>query len=57
MPRGIYTRKPEHQKVGRKANPNKLVEKTMCLPAEVWAETTSKFRREAILTAFRAKIK
>jgi hypothetical protein len=57
MPRGIYPRKPEHKKVGRKANPNKMVERTMCLPAEVWDETTSKFRREAILTAFRAKIK
>jgi hypothetical protein len=57
MPRGIYTRKPEHGKVGRKANPEKLVGKIMCLPAEVWEQTTSKFRREAILTAFRAKIK
>jgi hypothetical protein len=57
MPKGIYTRKPDSKKVGRKANQQKMEQRSMCLPAEVWQGTTTKERREAILTAFRAKIK
>jgi hypothetical protein len=51
MPKGIHTT-PR----GRKADPNKMVSKSQRLPAEVWEQTTSKFRREAILTAFRHKL-
>jgi hypothetical protein len=42
---------------GRKKNPNKMVGKTMKLPSEVWANTTPKERREAILEMFQNKIK
>jgi len=42
---------------GRPSSTNKMVSKSQRLPQEVWDNTTSKFRREAILTAFRAKIK
>ena len=52
MPKGIHTT-PR----GRKTDPNKMVSKSQRLPQEIWDNTTSKFRREAILTAFRAKIK
>jgi hypothetical protein len=51
MPKGIH-KTPR----GRKADPNKMVSKSQRLPAEVWEQTTSKFRREAILTAFRHKL-
>jgi hypothetical protein len=46
-----------HKTAGRKVDPNKMVSKSQRLPQEVWDNTTAKFRREAILTAFRAKIK
>ncbi len=41
---------------GRKVDPNKMVSKSQRLPQEVWDNTTAKFRREAILTAFRQKL-
>jgi hypothetical protein len=51
MPKGHHTT-PR----GRKVDPNKMVSKSQRLPQEVWDNTTSKFRREAILTAFRQKL-
>jgi len=52
MPKGIHTT-PR----GRKVDPNKMVSKSQRLPQEVWDNTTSEFRRNAILTAFRNKLK
>jgi hypothetical protein len=51
MPKGHHTT-PR----GRKVDPNKMVSKSQRLPQEVWDNTTAKFRREAILTAFRHKL-
>jgi hypothetical protein len=52
MPKGIH-----NTPRGRKKDPNKMVGKTMKLPSEVWANTTPKERREAILIMFQNKIK
>jgi hypothetical protein len=57
MPKGSYTRTAKAKNAGRKTDPNKMVSKSQRLPQEIWDNTTSEFRRNAILTAFRAKIK
>jgi hypothetical protein len=56
MPKGIYKRTEKAKNAGRKPKESKMVMTSIRLPIEVKQSLTTQEKREAILTAFRAKI-
>ena len=56
MPKGIYKRTEKAKNAGRPPKESKMVMTSIRLPIEVKQSLTTQEKREAILTAFRAKI-